>query len=412
MILLLCLLVLVLTFCSAFFSLSEIAFFSLSSARVKAFRHNLDPQKRKVAKILFHSQSLLVSIFLLNTVANILIQNISSDLVDSFGRVSFSLKIGIPLVLILVCGEFIPKYLGLLHNESIALKAAPFYDYFQKISKPLRELIFHVAYFFSRIFFFYMKAEKPLSEEELEHILESSEDRGLLAEDETTLLKSFLSLEKKQVIDVMCPRGEVEYYDITEPLSSLKEHFTQKKQKGVLVCRGGLDHFLGILEAKEFLIHRDEIKKAEDVSKYLSSGYFVPETTSIKFLLLQLQARSEEVAIIIDEYGTLSGLITRRDLISLLCQSRKEELQDYTRVGKGAIIAEAKMPLEAISDLMGYTLTSSYHQVTISGYLLEKLGGIPKIGTIYQEGPLVFKILEASEKHIMKVFISNAMEGV
>jgi putative hemolysin len=412
MILLLCLFVVGLTFCSAFFSLSEIAFFSLPSSRLKSFRHNLDPQKRKVAKILFHSQSLLVSIFLLNTVANILIQNLSSDLVDSFGKVSFTLKVGIPLILILVCGEFIPKYLGLLHNETIALKAAPFYDYFQKISKPLREVIFHVAYFFSRIFFFYMKAEKPLSEAELEHIVESSEDRGILAEDETTLLKSFLSLEKKQVIDVMQPRGEIEYYDVTAPLASLRALFLKKNQEGVLVAREGLDHLLGIIEAKEFLIHRDDIKTPEDVTKYLSSCYFVPETTSIKFLLLQLQARSEDIAIIIDEYGTLSGLIRKRELISLLCQSRKEEQKDYTKVGKGAIVAEAKMPLEAISSLMGYTLSSSYHQVTVGGFLLEKLSGIPKIGTIYEEGPLVFKILEASEKHIEKVYISNVKEGV
>src|SRR5258708_29896530 len=108
-------LVLVLTLASAFCSLSEIAFFSLPLSKVRAFRHDINHRKRQIAKLLKDPKGLLVTIFLLNTIVNILVQNITSDILDPLHG-SWMIKVGVPLALVLIFGELFPKYLGLLYN--------------------------------------------------------------------------------------------------------------------------------------------------------------------------------------------------------------------------------------------------------------------------------------------------------
>ena len=163
--------IILLTIASAFFSCSEVAFFSLPSAKVRHFQYQLDTRKRLVARILGRSKSLIVTIFMYNTIINVLLQNTSSDLFVG----GWLYKVGIPLVLVLVLGELIPKYYGLIANERLALIFAPFIVWLEWIITPFRIAITSIASYLSRIFFFYLKAEPPLSKDELEHILKSSE---------------------------------------------------------------------------------------------------------------------------------------------------------------------------------------------------------------------------------------------
>jgi CBS domain containing-hemolysin-like protein len=407
MIIILLFCILILTCISAFCSLSEIAYFSLPSARVKSWSHQLDPKKRLASKLLAHSQSLLVTIFLMNTVVNILVQNISSGLFDKIGG-GWLIKVAVPLALILIFGELFPKYLGLIYNEPCAVASSTFFDRFQRLTKPLRELIFHVAYFFSRILFFFLKTEKPLSEDELGHILETSRNRGLVIEEETKLLKGYLSLEDKQVIDIMTPRGEIIGYDINAPLETLGSLFSKNRVSHVVVFRSTLDNFVGLIDARDFLIHRTEIQKPDDLTKFLYTTFFVPETTPVKMVSGQFEKHAQDIALVVDEYGAISGTISKRELLGVLAKhylSRGEK--EYTWVARNAIIANGQMALAELEELFHTVLESAYHQVTCGGFLIEKLGTIPKSGATWQEGSCFFRVLDASPTKIGKIYIQN-----
>jgi putative hemolysin len=402
-------LIIILTIASAFFSLSEIAFFSLPSSKIKAYRHQLDPRKRQIAKLLKQSRSLLVTIFLLNTVVNILVQNTTSDLFDPIAS-SWMLKVGVPLAIILIFGELLPKYIGLLYNEKISEFSAPFYEWVQNAIAPLLNAITQVANFFSRILFFYLKIEKPISQDELEHLLKTSEGRGIVHKEEAKLLQGYLSLEGKFVKDLMQPRNAIDSYDIELPLTKLIFLFSEKLLTEVPVCKGSLDNFLGMLNVIDFFIHRNEIKSGEELCKLLHKPFYVPETTSLKHLLDQFEEREEKIALVVDEYGAISGLITKYDLIEAISKpilTSQERTADYTKVAKDAIIANGTMPLEDLVNLFGEELESLYHSVTIGGYLTEKLGFIPTAGTTYQEKALFFRILSADHTHIRKVYIQD-----
>lgn len=411
--LLLVFLIILLTLFSAFFSLSEIAFFSLPSSKVRAYRHQLDPRKREIARLLKNAQSLLVTIFLLNTVVNILVQNITSDLLEASAD-NWLVKVGVPLAIILIFGELFPKYIGLLFNEKIARSAAPFYEWIESVTTPLRKAITHIANFFSRILFFYLKIEKPLTQDELEHLLKTSEGHGIVHKEEARLLQGYLSLEGQTVKDLMQPRATCESYDIELPLSKLIFLFSEKLFTEIPVCEGSLDNFLGMLNVNDFFIHRNEIKTGNDLRPHLQKPFFVPETTSLKHLLDQFEERKERLALAVDEYGAITGRITKYDLIEAISKpiiTSHEVSADYTKVAFDAIIANGSMPLQDLEDLFGCALDSEYHAVTVGGFLTEKLGLIPSAGTTYTHLSLFFRILSADHTHIRKVYIQQQKKG-
>jgi putative hemolysin len=407
---LLILLIILLTLSSSFLSLSEIAFFSLSSAKVKAFRLSENSKKQTISTLLRDAKGLLVTIFFLNTVVNILVQNFSSDLLGDESQ-NWLLKVLIPLIVVLVFGELLPKYMGLVYNEQVATFAAPFYDWFQKISYPIRTAIYKVANFFSRILFFYLKVEKQLSKEELNHILETSEGHGLLHGDETKLIKGYTQLEDKQALDMMTPRGIFEAYDISLPLSKLLYLFQEKDLNEVYVYRGSQDQFLGMIRALDFFLHHKKIEKPEDLQPFLYTPLFLPETSSLKSVFEEFRSQKQTIILTVDEYGTISGVLKKNDMFnSLLKKEASEEKKDYSQVRANSIIAEGTMTLEKLNELFGQTLKSEYHTVTIGGYLSEKMGLIPQSGKTYQEGDLFFRVLQAEPTKVRKVYIQLQKE--
>ena len=265
---------------SAIVSLNEISFFSLPHAKVKAFRYSVDPQKRSIAKLLQRPKDLLVTIFLINTIANILLQNISSDLINSISS-SWWLKVGIPFAVILIFGELLPKYLGLLYNEPVATFCAPFYEWFQKATVGLRKGITKTVNVISRLLFF-LKVDTPLDDKELEHILKTSEKAGVLHKEERELIHEWISLKDKQVKEIMTVRSEMPIYDVEDPLSKLIHLFQEKGLTDVPVCRKSADTILGICNVLDFFRNQTEIEN--DTSRQLKnlSKYCISLTLSLK----------------------------------------------------------------------------------------------------------------------------------
>lgn len=399
-------LILLLTLTSAFFSCSEIAFFSLPSIKVRHYRNHLDPRRRLVAKLISRSKSLLVTIFICNTILNVLIQNTSSDLFQG----GWLLKIGLPLLLVLVIGELIPKYLGLIYNERLALLFARPIELIEWLITPIRLIVTHISSFFSRIFFFFLKADEPLSKDELEHILDSSEGKGLLHRDEAELIYGVLYLDEKQTKELMRPRNEMPLYDTKEPLSKLIHLFSEQKLTEVAVAQMPEEKVLGVVRARDFFLMRPQIQSGSDVQKILRKPFFVPETTNAKALLEQLSQEDVPCAWVVDEYGEVSGMITEQDLLSYVVGASHKpttETADYVKAANEAIIASGTLALDDLRELFDVDLESKYHMATVAGFLSEKLGTIPQVGDTLVEESLYFRVLASSPTLVRKVYIQR-----
>lgn len=410
-VLLLVSLLLSLTFLSGYFSATEIAFFSLPSTTIKTFNNSLDPKKKLVAKLISHPRDLLVTVFMLNTFVNILLQNVASSM---FGRsASWSLKVGVPLIITLLFGEIIPKYIGIQNNVSITKLVAPQINLLQNLLKPLRKFIIAITVPISRLLFFFLREEKRISNEELEHVLQQSKEHGVLNPEEVDLIAGFLNFQESDVREIMRPREEILFYDIEEPLSKLIYLMVDQQCTRIPVFQHTIDNVLGIITAKDFFLKRDLILLPTDVIPFLSPPFYVPETTSAPQLLKQFNESNEEIAIVVDEYSSLAGLITFEDLVEVVV-GQISDLRDaknlYTVAGEKEIIASGKLELELLNKIFRTNLKSLNNMVTIGGWLMEQMGEIPKSGAKYEFEGVLFQILAAEPNRIRRVYIHRLQE--
>lgn len=232
-------------------------------------------------------------------------------------------------------------------------------------------------------------------------------EKGLLQKDEAEFIQGYLELEDLEVKELMVPKSEIPFYDILLPLSKL--HFLFSKQSEVLVCKENVDDIIGIIDSKTYFVHKNEIKTPEDLFKFVHNPYFVPETSSSKQLLHNAVVKNKKVALAVDEYGVISGIIYRERLIKELSHADMQESgkEEYSIVSKNTIVASGKLSLQEVRRLFSVKLLTKYHAVTIGGYITEQLGSIPKSGDTLQREHLFFRILAASPTQVLKVFIQK-----
>ena len=262
---------------SAILSSSETAFFSLSTFTLRTYKFDVDTRKRLIARLLSRPRDLLVTIMMMNILSNILIQNTVSNIFGDY--TGFFLKVGVPLFLTLFLGEIIPKSVAISNNKSISYRLSPFISFVARVLGPVRKIITNITGYISRFMFFFLKKEKPLSADELHHIIEGSKEKGVLNIDETELAAGYLDLQESIVKEHMRPKDEIIYFNIKEPLSKLLHIFIDMKCSRLPVCEGGLDKILGIITVRNFFFNQEYMKTSEDLKKILTKPFFIPETT-------------------------------------------------------------------------------------------------------------------------------------
>jgi len=391
---------------SGCFSASESALFSLPSTKVRMFKQEGDARKKMVAQLLKHPQDLLTTLIIINIFVNILVQNVVASI---FGQVSgWFVNVIIPLVITLIFGEIIPKSLGLAHNEIIAVKAAPFLSRAQIILSFARRLLKGVASNVSRVLFGFLQKEKTISVDELKYALDTSKKTGILSQEEAEIAEGYLTLQQAQVKEVMRPRDEILFYDIEKPLSELMHLFVQLECTRVPVCRAHLDQFLGIITSEIYFIHKNSIQIPQDLMPYFTKPLFVPESMQAEDLLNRMYEKKESFALVVDEYGAVSGLITLEDMVEIVIgeiSDLKDQKTRYMRASEDSMIASGKLELVEFESIFGSELKSAHHMVTLGGWLIERLGDIPKVGAKYETPEFFFQVLAADSKRVKRIYI-------
>jgi putative hemolysin len=374
--------------------------------KVKAFKNDPDKRKVLVAKLLASPRDLLVTIIMLNIIINILIQNVTSSI---FGDLSgWSLNIGVPLALTLIFGEVVPKSIGMANNVAISYRIASFLNFAQRFFLPVRKILTSLTSVISRLLFFFLKSEEEISFDELQHALKTSRRYGILNEDEAELVRGYLILQESQVKELMRPREEVLFYDLQDPLSKLIHLFVDQECSRIPVCKESLDNVMGIVTSQLYFLNRENLQTTADLIPLLKKPMFVPEGMSAEALLRQMYDREESLALVVDEYGSISGLIALEDLVEKVVgeiADARDEKSRYTRSGEDVIIASGKMELLEFEEIFGDSLPSENNMVTIGGWLTEQIGDIPKTGMKYTAYGFFFHVLSAEAKKVRRIYI-------
>lgn len=395
-----------LTFSSAFFSASEVALFSLPSHAVRAYAKETDPRKLLVYKLLSRSRDLLVTIFILNTVVNILLQNSISSLVGP--SASWLWKVGVPLVLTLVLGEVVPKLIALKNNRSLSLLVAPWVAFLQTFISPFRTFFIRVTTPLSRMLFFFLKEEETTSRDELNHMLHESLKQGILHKEEVEIINGYLDFRTIQVRELMQPREEILSFDLSHPLKELDALFIEQQLSLVPIHRGEINRPLGILSAQDYFLHRESLSQGEDLIPLLKPLLFLPETACGPAALHTLEEKEQYLSLVVDEYGSITGLITYEDLIEQVVgdiEDRRDLHPDFTKLQDDVLIASGKLELDEFEKLFGVALHSPHGKVTLGGWLTDELGEIPKTGQRLETDQFLFQVLAADPNRVRRVYI-------
>jgi CBS domain containing-hemolysin-like protein len=398
--------ILIFTLASAFFSGTEIALFSLSPMRVKAYKHDPNPRKRLISELLHQPRDLLVTVFMMNTLVNILLQNAASKMFGT--QAGWGLKVGVPLVLTLVFGEIIPKVICMQNSVALSYYVVPIIDFIHRKLATLRKITIAITLPISRILFFYCKKEESISEEELEHVLETSEKHGVLHPEEAHLVWGYLKLHSSTVKEIMVPHEDIIFYEISEPITKLIHLFVEQECTRLPVCEGSLDKVLGIITAKQFFLNGHSVTNGAELKKWLFKPFYVPETTHIHLLLRQLEEKKEVMALVVDEYGNVTGLVTREDIAEQVIGNivdRRDQKPLYTVAGEDEIIASGKLELSEFNEIFDVDLESPTNMVTIGGWLIEKIGEIPKGSSSFEIDNFLFQVLAADRKRVIRLYI-------
>jgi CBS domain containing-hemolysin-like protein len=218
----------------------------------------------------------------------------------------------------------------------------------------------------------------------------------------------YLDFQNKQLREVMWPREDILYYDLNQPLSKLIHLFVDQEITRLPVCDESLDHVIGILDAYQFFKHQHRFNKPQDLIPFLYKPFYVPETTTAKTLLKLLDQHRYELSLVVNEYGTLVGLIAREDLVELVIgqvKDLRDSSQLYSVAGDNEVIASAKWELSDLNDYFKTNLESPNHMTTVGGWLMEQMGEIPKTGAKYQSDSLFFQVLQAFPNRITRIYI-------
>lgn len=396
----------ILILCSAFMSATETSFFSLSTMKIRAFKIGKEKRGKLVARLISNPRKLLVTILMLNVITNILVQNVVASI---FGTDSgWLLNVVVPLGLTLIFGEVIPKSLALSNNAKVASFAAPTIQFAEKAIGPLRDGITFLTSNISRVMFFFLKKERGVSLDELKVALRTSKRFGFLNTEEAKLVRGYLNLDDDLVKEIMQPRQEIVAFNLDNPVSSLKNLFVEEQCSRIPVYNKDIENIFGIISSSSFFLHQKGIHTAEELKEHLQKPFFVPESTPAKMLLRQFYEREETMAIVVDEYGSLSGLVTLEDLVEIVVGQivdKRDEKHLYTRAGEDVIIASGKMELSEFEEVFDFHLNSDNNMATIGGWLTEKLGDLPKEGTKFVTDEFLFHVLSSDEKRIRRIYI-------
>jgi putative hemolysin len=367
---------LILLMFSGFFSSAETALFSISQTRARHMAKENVRSLQLIKRMKDDSHTLLATILIGNNVANVAASAIATSLtLKLFPNYAVGLATGVMTFLILVFGEVIPKSFATRNNILIA-KLTIFPIYWMSI------LFYPVILFLNFIPRITDKMSKTPSatEEELITFVEVVEEQGEIKEEEREMIHNVFELDDTGASEIMTPRADMFVVEADGPLDLrviAESGFTR-----IPVIEGDIDHVVGILNIKDIFMHQAKSETPVNVRTIMRPPYFVPENKKVDRLLHQFKARKNHMAIIVDEHGGVSGLITLEDVLEELVgeirdETDKEEPHIVSRKPKEWLVL-GKSEIEEVNEKTGMHIPDSREYDTFSGFILDKIGRIPE----------------------------------
>jgi putative hemolysin len=369
---------------SAFFSSNETALMSVNRIRLRSLADEGNKRASMALDILEDQMPKLLSAILIgNNIVNISASSLATTLAYSFGGYMVSIVTLILTVLILIFGEITPKNYATINAEKITLRYIPIFKFLMTIMTP----VIFIINLFSRGVMRLMRvdpdaASKAMTEEELRTIVDVSHEDGVIESDEKEMIYNVFDLGDATAKDIMVPRVHVTFADVESTYDELIEIFREDKFTRLPVYKDSQNNIVGIINMKDLLLY----DKNEEfvIDRFLRKPHFTYETKSISDLLVEMKDSTFNIAIVLDEYGDMAGLITLEDILEEIVGEIHDEYDEkedelVQKISDREYIIEGSMHLDDVNDHLNTELDSEDYD-SLGGFIIEHLDRLPVAG--------------------------------
>ena len=306
-----------------------------------------------------------------------------------------------------VLGELIPKSIGLYNPDWVSLKTAKFIDNFSKITSFLVKILTVSTNFILKPFGLRAFSQRGfISQEELKLLIEEGEEKGIFEPEERQLIQSAFSFAEITVKEIMIPAPQMVTVSIYMSVDEIKEIILDEKFSRYPVTGKDLNDIRGIMHAKDFYNALIKNPDRVDIKRLLKPPMFVPETMKINILLKEMQKKRVHMAVVVDEYGVVTGVVTLEDILEELVGEIRDEYDiemPVITMPDGSMIIDASISVRDLKEDYGIDIAESEEYETLGGFILTALQRIPKVGDTVTIDGKIFKVIEMVGQRISKI---------
>ena len=397
--------IIILLIFSAFFSSLETALFHLKSSSNK---------NEVVKELLKKPKKLLSNLLTGNTIVNIAIGSLSAaytlNVISPNSSLSVSnllfIQVTIITFILLIFGEVIPKTYAIVKSEKLANSSA-------KLLRLILKIIYPVAFVFHKITdlivkLLPIKKEQAFdSEEELIMLAEVGEEEGTLDHEESDMIQSVFEFKNKLVKEIQTPRVDISALDSTSSLDDAMDLIMKKKFSKIPVYKDTIDNIKGILYAKDIIPYLIGSRPSIDLLKLTRSPYFTPETKPIDEVLQEFKIKKTSIAVVVDEWGGTSGLLTLEDIVEEVMGEFRDpyDSEEYEIIDQddGSKIVDGSINIYDIEEYFNINFPDDRDYDTLAGFILDSIGDIPKKGQEVKFDKFIFKVILLDQNRIEKI---------
>ena len=401
----------ILLIASGFFSASETSLMSLSKIRLRHMQEEGVKGAKLVANLIEDSNKLLSSILIGNNVVNIAATSISTALFTSLipGASGVAIATAVMTVLVLLFGEITPKTIASNNSEKVAIFVARPIKIIIFILRPVVWVFNLVTNIIFKLLGIKDKGNQPyITEEELKTMVNVSHEEGVLEIEERQIINNVFQFGDMQAKEAMVQRLDMIAINSEDKYEEIIDMFKNEKFSRMPVYNESIDDIIGILNVKDIIFLNDEEIEAFDINNYIREPFFTYEFKKITQLLEEMKKEKSQIAIVVDEYGGTSGLITIEDLVEVIVgdieDEYDEEDEEIEVIKEDEYIVDGSIKITDVIELIGVRLESEEFD-SIGGYIIGFLRRLPEENEVIEVDNIKFCIESLDKNRIKKVRI-------
>lgn len=256
----------------------------------------------------------------------------------------------------------------------------------------------------------FLTGRKRITEEEIQEIIDASEEEGLINPEENEMIRSIFELRDTVVREIMVPRTDMACVSVDTSVGQVLKTIITCGHSRIPVYDGTVDNIVGLIYAKDLLKYWGMDDASINIKRIMRTPYFIPETKNLEELLQEFKRKRVHIAIVIDEYGGTSGLVTIEDLLEQIVGDIQDEYdleEDWlVEESDGSVLVDARLPIEELEEHFGIEIEREKFD-TIAGLIFHLTGRIPAVGEEIESGTLRMTVLEGGERNIRKVRVAR-----